>query len=286
MIQPDRHRPPLSIGQCATLACLWEVIAPKPGNVHRGADFDDLTFADFAVSAVAIAPAMQAAADGLSVGQAVLQAVRATRLLVRTNSNLGIVLLLAPLAAVARGSTLTEGIAGVLQRLTPDDARDVYEAIRLAAPGGLGNVDEADVAGAAPASLVEAMRLAAERDLVARQYATNYADVLQTVTPLLRAARQRLPTMAEAIVHVHVQLLSRWPDTLIARKCGSATAAQAQAQAVRVLDSGSPGDENYLRALADFDFWLRSDCHRRNPGATADLIAAGLFAMLRDEGLS
>ena len=91
----------LSIGQCATLACLLEVSAPKPGNVHRGADFEDMTFVDFAISAVAIAPAMENAVRH-GVGQAVWEAIQATRALVRTNTNLGTVLLLAPLAAVPR----------------------------------------------------------------------------------------------------------------------------------------------------------------------------------------
>lgn len=279
----DHCRP--SIGQCATLACLWEVIAPKAGNVHRAADFEDLTFGDFAVSAVAIAPAMQAAQGGLPVGQAILQAIRATRQMVGTNSNLGIVLLLAPLAAVPHSEPLADGVRRVLQKLTVQDASDVYEAIRLATPGGLGQVDQADVAGPAPESLVAAMRLAAERDLVARQYAHDFSDVFQVVVPALQAARAYCANTSEAIVHAHVQLMSRGPDTLILRKCGLTVAQQAQARAARVLEAGPPGEEDYLRALGDFDFWLRSDGHRRNPGATADLIAAGLFALIRDEGL-
>src|SRR3954464_594220 len=88
---------PLSIGQCATLACLLEATAPKVGNVHRGADFEDLTFTDFAVSAVAIGPAMEGAA-ATGVGRAVLDAVTATRSLLNTNTNLGMALLFAPLA--------------------------------------------------------------------------------------------------------------------------------------------------------------------------------------------
>ena len=54
----------LSIGQCAALACIIEATAPKPGNVHRGADFEEMSYADFCASAVAIAPAMDAAASG------------------------------------------------------------------------------------------------------------------------------------------------------------------------------------------------------------------------------
>src|SRR5207249_11040058 len=97
----------LTIGQCATLACLLEATAPKVGNVHRGADFEDLTFTDFVVSSVAIGPAMEAAAT-IGVGRAVLEAVNATRACVATNTNLGMALLIAPLAAVPRSERSEE----------------------------------------------------------------------------------------------------------------------------------------------------------------------------------
>ena len=140
---------PLSIGQCATLACLLEASSPKPGNVHRGSDFEDMTFTDFAVSAAAIAPAMDSAVQQ-GVGAAVLAAVQATRRLVPVNTNLGTVLLLAPLAAVPRPQRLKAGIHDVLRSLTSRDAEAVYAAIRLAEPGGLGSADQMDVAEAAP----------------------------------------------------------------------------------------------------------------------------------------
>ena len=89
----------LSVGQCATLACLLEVTAPKPGNVHRGADFEDISFDDFVASAVAIGPVIEKATSH-NVGQTVLLAVTATRSFVATNTNLGTVLLIAPLATV------------------------------------------------------------------------------------------------------------------------------------------------------------------------------------------
>jgi triphosphoribosyl-dephospho-CoA synthase len=76
--------------------------------------------------------------------------------------------------------------------------------------------------------------------------------------------------------------MSAFPDSLIARKCGAETAEHSAAWAGRVLDSGRPESEAYQEQLADLDFWLRTDGHRRNPGTTADLIAAGLFVALRD----
>jgi triphosphoribosyl-dephospho-CoA synthase len=276
----------LTIGQCATLACLLEAAAPKPGNVHRSADFEDVTFYDFIVSAVAIGPAMEQVAEDGRVGAAVLNAVRATRAIVDTNTNLGMALLLAPLAAVPRHTPLREGIGGVLASLTSQDARDVYEAIRLAQPGGLGEAEEMDVAGPPPDDLLAAMRAAAERDMIAGQYANGFQDVLEFVAPAITSGTARGWTLVDSIIHAHLRTMHAFPDSLIARKCGETVAKQAAAQAGAVLETGGPGDEAYLRAVADFDLWLRSDGHRRNPGTTADLIAAGLFVGFREGELT
>jgi triphosphoribosyl-dephospho-CoA synthase len=271
----------LSIGQCATLACLLEASSPKAGNVHRGADFEDMTFTDFAVSAAAIAPALDSAVQH-GVGAAVLAAVQATRRLVPVNTNLGTVLLLAPLATVPRPQRLKTGIGEVLRRLTARDAEAVYEAIRLAEPGGLGSADQMDVAETAPESLLAAMAAAADRDLVARQYAEDFVHVLDHVVPWLVAGHAAGWPLTDAVVYAQLRALEAWPDSLIARKCGLPVAERASGLAHRVLKAGRPGDEAYYDELSELDFWMRSDGHRRNPGTTADLVAAGLFVVLRE----
>lgn len=254
--------------------------------MHRGADFADLSFADFAVSAVAIGPAMESAAKA-GVGRAVYDAIAATRRLVSTNTNLGMALLIAPLAAVPRTELLTPvAVHAVLTRLTADDARLVYEAIRLAQPGGLGKVEEMDVASAPPADLRIAMQAAADRDLVARQYVEDFPLVLGEALPMLVAGKQAGWSLTEAIVHTHVALIATHGDSLIARKCGTDVSQKAAVLAKQVLAAGGPGDEQYYEAVADFDFWLRADGHRRNPGTSADLLAATLFAGLRDNQLT
>ena len=273
--------PRLSIGQCATLACLLEVTAPKPGNVHRGADFQDLQFTDLVVSAAAIGPVMNRA-ERAGVGRTVLDSIRATRALVDTNTNLGIVLLLAPLAAVPRDRSLLSGVPDVLRSITAEDTRQVYEAIRVARPGGLGRVDQMDVHQRPPSDLLAAMRSAAARDLIAREYAENFSLTLQVALPWLLEARRAGRSLTLAIIDVQLRLLSRHPDSLIVRKCGLETGRQASLRAARVIDAGPPGEAAYEQALRDLDFWLRSD-PRRNPGTTADLLAAALFAGLRED---
>lgn len=272
----------LTLGQCAALACVFEASAPKVGNVHRGADFEDMTYTDLITAAVAIATSFDAAAGGATVGAIVHSAIDAMRRAVACNAYLGTVLLIAPLAAVPRDVPLANGVHDILARLDPTDARLVYEAIRLAKPGGLGRVGEADVAASPPDDLMAAMRLTADRDMVARQYADGFAAVLGAIVPGLREALSDGHSLADAIVLVQLQTMSRYPDSLIARKCDAATARRAADHAAHVLASGQPGDEAYHRALADLDFWLRSDGHRRNPGTTADLVTAALFALLRE----
>ncbi|HWE38210.1 MAG TPA: triphosphoribosyl-dephospho-CoA synthase [Isosphaeraceae bacterium] len=260
-------------GVLAQIACILEVSARKPGNVHPGIGFDDATSLDFYLSAAAIARPLDRARE-VGVGAAVLEAVEATRHVVATNTNLGMILLLAPLAAVPEGVGLRNGVAEILAATTIEDARLVYRAIRLARPGGLGTVTDQDVAGEPSVTLRDAMRLAADRDLVARQYAEDYVDVFDLALPALRAAIGEEQPLETAIVRSFLTVLSHRPDTLILRKCGPAVAAEASRRAAVVLDAPD--------RLADLDAWLRADFHARNPGATADLVAAALFVALAD----
>ncbi|RIK87965.1 MAG: triphosphoribosyl-dephospho-CoA synthetase [Planctomycetota bacterium] len=277
--------PPLTVGACASLACLWEATAPKPGNVYRGADFDDLTYADFIASAAVIGPIVDRARQQ-GVGATILAAVAATRAAVRTNTNLGMLLLMAPLAAVPAELGLRPGVGGVLRSLDNVDAEHAYAAIRLARPGGLGRVDGGDVNAETcpPMTLREAMSLAAERDMVARQYVDDFTEVFVLADRL--ATHACGSPLSDAIVRCYLEFLAANPDSLIIRKCGPKIAAQASRAAASVLDSAGRGPEAYAAALADFDFWLRSDGHRRNPGTTADIIAAALFVLLREQRLA
>ena len=266
-----------SIGQCATLACLLEATAPKPGNVHRGADFAEMSYFDFLASGVAIGPILERAASE-RLGTTVLRAIEATRAVTRVNTNLGIVLLLAPLAA-AGSDDLAAGVNRVLANCDAGDARDLYRAIRLAQPGGMGRVAEGDVAAEPTIGLVEAMGLARERDRIARQYVENFSDVWRIAEWLAEETAGRC--LAGAIVRTQLRVLAEMPDSLIMRKCGAEVAREASDRAAHALSLGAAGDEAYEESLAEFDFWLRADGQRRNPGTTADLLTAALFVLLR-----
>jgi len=186
---------------------------------------------------------------------------------------------LAPLAAVPPDQELRSGIERVLAELDVEDARRVYEAIRLASPGGLGRVSEQDVYAEPTQTLRQVMALAADRDLVARQYANGFTEVFNDGVPALLAGLERSGSVEGAIVSAHLYLMAHHPDTLIARKRGPAEAEEAARRARTVIDTG-------WAELNRFDAWLRAEGHARNPGATADLLTACLFVLLRENTIT
>ena len=280
--EQSQHSPvQLSISQCTAMACLMEASAPKPGNVHRSADFDDTTFYDFQKSAVAIAPVLENAIH-CSLGSTILKAITQTNSIVGKNTNLGIVLLLAPLAKVPRDESLKTGIGKILKNSTAEDAKLIYQAISLAKPGGIGKASKHDVSDTAPDSILTAMELAKDRDMIARQFTNDFSELFEFVYPSLCRNFENSEDLVDSIIRTHVETMAEFPDSLIARKNGTELAIKSSKIAKSVLASGEMGSESYLIALSELDFWLRQDGNKRNPGTTADLIAASLFIGYRE----
>jgi triphosphoribosyl-dephospho-CoA synthase len=263
-------------------ACLLEVTARKPGNVHPARSFADLEYSDFVRSARIVAPIL-ANVSNPGVGEAIRTAAVWTKNHVGRNTNLGILLLIAPLAAVPPDQTLADGIADILAALDTHDCEDagaVFEAIRIAEPGGLGDVDDQDIAAPPSVRLIECMKLAADRDTIAQQYTDGFQQVLKGATQLQSESFE--DHWEQSVIRLQLSLLSATPDTLIARKCGSDIARAVSSRAGGVLDKLPADFEASHPALLKFDRYLRLDGHRLNPGTTADLVAACLFAALRE----
>lgn len=341
----------IDIPAAINLACVWEASAAKPGNVNRMSDFADTHLIDFLNSAVVIGrvidqrlrwlqrdksvgsqhtgPAQPGAseADG-GFAQTVFECIQQTGLISRSNTNLGIVLLLVPLAHAAAQIQASSAIAPTAKKMTSGeapigdnpynqvlesagwrqqvtrliataDAKQtviLYQAIGMAMAGGLGTVAEADVN--AQQSLTEqdtvshVMGLAAGRDRIAAEYHSGFEITFEFTAPQLRNFLRAGYPVQWSIVVVYLQLLAKYPDTLIQRKLGTrfaeAISVQAGQIAAECCPQGVPLPWNEFQAkaesiqerLAEFDFYLRSDGNRRNPGTTADLIAAGLLVSL------
>jgi len=278
--------PAADVAAAAQLACLLEASAPKPGNVSPDAAFRDATYEDFLASAAAIGPAVLGAGER-PLGATIRAAVEATARWARSNTNLGLVLLLAPLARAARRPgepALRPRLAATLAETTVADAQDAYAAIRLAAPGGLGRMGEQDVAGTPTRTLRDVMMLAVERDAVAREYATDFRATFEVGAPALRRAlADRLP-WRDAVVEAYLNLLAAAADTHIARKLGLAAAVTVQQRARAVVAAGGVRTAPGREALAALDRELRDDANTLNPGATADLSGAAIYAVLLEGG--
>jgi triphosphoribosyl-dephospho-CoA synthase len=260
-------------------ACLAELDALKPGNVHRHGDGHRMTIADFMASADAAAPAIGRA--GLSVGARIRLAVEATAAAVGQNTNLGIVLLAAPLAnaALDQGKgDLRRRLTRVLSSLTVDDARETYQAIRAVKPGGLGEAPAHDVASEPTVTLLEAMRVAETRDRITWNYSHDFVDIFELGLSWLRQSEERWGNGPWAVTSVYLGFLAHIPDTLIERKFGARAAANV-AEEARPIESGlieCDVPETMAAPLLAFDRSLKE--RGLNPGTSADLTVATLFA--------
>ena len=278
------------IASAAQLACLLEASAPKPGNVSPGRHFHDARYEDFLASAAAIGPAF-ARAGGVALGVTIRSAIEATARWTHSNTNLGIVLLLAPLAHAAHetqeahAGALRERLARVLSATTLSDAAHVYAAIRLARPAGMGEVEQQDLAAPPTMPLRDVMALAAERDGIAREYATDFATTFEIGAPALKRARRDGLEWNDAVLETFLAILAAAPDTHIARKLGGETAADVTERARSLLESGGIRTHAGRQRVASLDRHLRDRHNARNPGTTADLTAAAIYVALLEERL-
>jgi triphosphoribosyl-dephospho-CoA synthase len=283
------------VGAAAQLACLLEASAPKPGNVSPGRHFTDARYEDFLASAAAVGASL-GTADQRPVGATILRAVDATSRWTRSNTNLGIILLLAPLARAALlarrlvdpGTSPRDVLRDSLRRILADstvaDARDAYAAIRRAQPGGLGTVDAQDVATEPTVPLLAAMRLAASRDGIAYEYHTAFDTTFTVGAPALDRARRDGLDWSDAVTETFLTLLATAPDTHVIRRAGPERAAEASGYARSALDAGGVRSAEGRVVVERMDRALRHDGNADNPGTTADLTAASIFVVLLGGG--
>jgi triphosphoribosyl-dephospho-CoA synthase len=234
---------------------------------------------DFINSAHAIAPIM--AKPNLSVGVRILESIQATRCVVSCNTNLGIVLLFAPLCQAVQScetfDELPERLQVVLNNLTVEDAINCYEAIRMAEAGGLGKQDQQDISAVPTITLLEAMDLAKNYDQIAEQYVNNFKMLWDLSLPSLTKAINSGETVEWATAFAYLKLLSKALDSLISRKQSTALATKVSERAkqfvIQIEETGNL--ETHFDALTHWDKELKEKAI--NPGTSADLIAATLL---------
>lgn len=262
----------------AQLACLLEASAPKPGNVYPFKGFPEMVYTDFITSAVNMGAILYAYLESLSVGELIYKVVSAAYETSKTNVNLGIALLLVPLAkAYLEEGELRSSLRRVLDSLTVEDAKWVYKVIRMVSPGGIGRSEVADVSEEPSVTLKEAMIIASERDSIAYEYASGYEITFEVTYPLIKGLKIEGMNWEDTIVEAFLVLLSKFPDTLISRKFGKKKAFYVSKRAQEILEIGGVKTPEGREAIRAFDEELRMGFEKVNPGTTADLIAAGLM---------
>lgn len=302
-IGTDEH-----VSACLQLAILLGASAyPQPGNVHRTADFQETKYEHYLASAVAVVPHFKLAAHrgtlaftkkispkAIGIGKIIKNCVKSVDEWQHGgNTILGTVILLAPVA-VAAGMTFVQGpfsvarlrrsIKTVVETSTAKDAVNVYDAIQIAKPEGLGEAPKLDVTDPNSkkkllednVTLFDVFKIASKYDSVAAEWVDNYRITFDLGYPFFVQKLSETGNINIATVYTFLRILSEIPDTFIARKLGVPKAKEVSAHAKQVLETGDLTTSKGREILWKFDRELRDSAHKLNPGTTADIVTAVL----------
>jgi triphosphoribosyl-dephospho-CoA synthase len=296
---------PNLISKIAQIASILEVSGhPKPGNVHRTQDFEDMVFEDFLMSGIAIGNTMEKAAGrGLKyqkdnelhkirLGELIKEAVMETYRWVENNTNLGIIMLLTPLSAAAGSiqdfNSLRDKVNDMMLATTPQDAVDLYDAINIADAGGMGKREDLDV-GSEKAkeellekdiNMFDVLKISSTWDALAYELTHKMPVSFKLGYPTYKELK-KVHGNNNATVQTFLTILASKPDTLISRKYDQSVSARVKADAKIILDKGGILTEEGRSLLVKFDQDLMKN--KCNPGTTADLTASSLMIALLEE---
>ena len=281
---------PEEIAKIAQIASALEVSGyPKPGNVHRTRDYDDMVFEDFIISGIVIGDTIREACSDVDVenpllGKYILQAVDETDKWIKNNTNLGIVMMTTPIAVAAAISDnfdeIRQNVVKLMANTSVDDACDLYDAINIADAGGMGDQDEYDVASDNAKqelrdnnqTMYDVLKISAPWDMLAREMTSDMPAVFELGYPTYHKLKEE-KSLNDACVLTFLTILSEVPDTLISRKYGSDEALKISMMTRDLLKL--KGADDFAEKLQEFDDYLYDNGY--NPGTTADLTAASIF---------
>lgn len=293
------------ISKIAQIASVLEVSGhPKPGNVHRTQDFDDMVFEDFLISGIVIGDLMKKAAENgyrygddhrlhkIRLGEIIKEAVIETDKWIGNNTNLGITMMLAPLSAAAGMSNniidLRNNVIRIMEATTSKDAVNLYDAINIADAGGMGEQEELDVADAEARgriikeniNMYKVLEMSSKWDLLSYELTNGMPVTFETGFPTFKEVKPEYG-INKATVQTFLTILSKNPDTLISRKYGNDMARIVSADADSILQNGGILNPQGQLLLREFDKQLTRN--KLNPGTTADITAASIMVAFLDE---
>ena len=298
------------VSQCLELAILLEASAHKPGNVSIVTDFERTRYEHFLTSAVAASSSFESAAkrglnssenkQSFELGRSIKECVKDIAAWQHGgNTLLGTVILLSPMA-IAAGMTLAEksfevtsfrrNLKVVVESTTPEDAVNLYSAIEIANPGGLGKAPDLDVKDPASKqrildrkiSLYEVFKIAEKYDTICSEWTSTYQVTFDIAYPFLAQRLKKDTSPSKAVVQSFLEVFARVPDTFIARKASIEKAREVSLKAKEIVELGGAETPAGRKKLREFDHGLRRSGNLLNPGTTADLIAAALAVCVLD----
>lgn len=282
------------IAKLAQIASVLEVSGyPKPGNVHRTRNFDDMVFEDFIISGVVIGETIREATtqaksingnyESAELGRFILEAVQETDKWIANNTNLGIMMMCVPIACSAAISNsfdeIQSNVGILMDNTTVDDAVNLYDAINIADAGGMGDQEEFDVMSekakdelrANNQTMFDVLKISAGWDRLANELTSSMPVCFDIGFPTFNELKSE--SINKATVLTFLTILSQIPDTLISRKYGDEVAQSVSDKVKELLTFKD--DDDFLDKLNEFDDYLYEN--KFNPGTTADLTAASIF---------
>lgn len=281
---------PDEIAKIAQIASVLEVSGyPKPGNVHRTRDYDDMVFEDFLISGIVIGDSIREACTDVDIenpklGKYILQAVGETDRWIKNNTNLGIVMMITPIAVAAAISDsfddIRQNIKLLMGNTSVDDACDLYDAINIADAGGMGDQDEYDVASDNAKNelrqnnqtMYDVLKISAPWDMLAREMTSDMPAVFEIGYPTYHELKEG-KSQNHSCLLTFLTILSHVPDTLISRKYGDEEALKISLMTRDLLKMKDSPD--FIDRVSEFDDYMFKN--KYNPGTTADLTAASIF---------
>ena len=259
-------------------SCKKDIELIKPGNVNLLSSHKDTKAQDYLDSA--ILSSKELFNQNYSLGKRILESVNVTRSQVNVNTNLGIILLCAPVIQSYidfNNLDLREGIKKTLSTRSIKDTHDLCAAINISSPGGLGDSDMYDTASYPNASIKQIMDYSQEYDRISYQYSHNFSDIFDFIIPKLEFLNQRYESLDISLSLLFIEILAKIPDSHISRKFGDKIAKKTSNNAhdlLKILDREH--DPDYLaKALNNLDYEYKKK--GINPGTTADLLVASLM---------
>ncbi len=299
--------------RCVTLSSLLELSGwPKPGNVHRTKNFEDTKFEHFLAGITAIQPnfrelgekvynCINSSTEEFSKIELGLFYKKSAKEMIRWQSGgnvlLGHILVLAPLVSAAAiclklNKVKIEDFELILKKLildaTIEDTLNLYDAIKICNPGGLGRIEKYDVYGEDTSdeirqdniTLKKIFELSKDYDLISNEYNSGFSIILREGLPFFNETFKYSQDINIATVNTYLKMLSNHLDTLIIRKSSKEDATKVSERASDIMSFGGISTKKGLNLTVKFDKDLRKQNGKLNPGTIADLIAGVIFCAL------